>query len=988
MAKDYVVKLNGDSKGLESTIKSAKKSFQDLNGTADKLSTIKDRFNTITNSSAPLAKKIRDIRKSLEEMSTAGTDTTEAGKQMWEELSAKAKEYDAQLKKIRESTQSVGSASSSVGGSSSSSGAEGALDKITDLTDIANGKLGELGNVARSIGINSAAFDGVSKGLGSVAALATPATAAVAATAGVMVMAGKAAADFETHLDGLQSLTGLGDDAMKAISDGAIEMSKNFKSSASDIVDAMKLIGSQSPELLSDKDALMEVTKSANVLAEAAQIGVVDAAKGITTVMNQMGASATEASNIINVLAAASQQGSADVSYLQTAFEKSGTAAASAGMGYGELAAVIETVAPKFSSADVAGSQLTSTLLKLSTQANDNFKPSVVGMQQALENLSAAQLSDVEITKLVGESNVTMLKTLMQGKDQFASYTQSLQGTNTAFEQMEINNSNMEGAITKLKSAWDAFLITLGQSGLIQGIADNIMLVMEALGEVVNVLSDVINAFGAFETEGIDATTVTKVQIGLLVDIIKGIGTALEIVVRIAAKVFNSIVGVVNDSANWIGERWRKLQQTLGDNAFVKAIVGAFQTVLNAASEMIAKVKQMWNKFLQWLGMEGKSTVEIKPTIKTNTKGTGTADGSTTTTAPTISAGGKGGKSGKGGKKTTTSKTTTKTDKPTAEEGSIKALSDKLAKLNEELNNTKVSDSRLKEILAEKTAIEDQIKQLKIRNGLLQEKTEKKPTELETKRKTYNDANSQLNQTKADFKNGLIDADTAKQQIAEINKQLQSIGLEPLKLNVNVDTSTITTDAEDLKAKLEEQNESWEAYKEQMESVSDLTNTIGGAFGTLGEAIGGTGGAVMSFAGQAAQAAADIIPQVVSLIGAKQAEAMASGTASAAALPFPANLAAMASIIATVVGLFASIPKSFADGGIVGGSSYHGDKVLANLNSGEMILNSGQQASLFRALNNGGAFDNKMGGNVTFTLHGSTLKGALNNFDKKQSRLK
>jgi len=987
MAKDYVVKLNGDSKGLESTIKSAKKSFQDLNGTADKLSTIKDRFNTITNSSAPLAKKIRDIRKSLEEMSTAGTDTTEAGKQMWEELSAKAKEYDAQLKKIRESTQSVGSASSSVGGSSSSSGAEGALDKITDLTDIANGKLGELGNVARSIGINSAAFDGVSKGLGSVAALATPATAAVAATAGVMVMAGKAAADFETHLDGLQSLTGLTDDAMKDISDGAVEMLKNFKSSASEIVDSMKLIGSQAPELLSDKDALMEVTKSANVLAEAAQIGVVDAAKGITTVMNQMGASASEASNIINVLAAASQQGSADVSYLQTAFEKSGTAAAGAGMNYGELAAMVETVAPKFSSADVAGSQLASTLLKLSMQANDNFKPSVVGMQQALENLAAAEMDDVAIKDLVGESNVTMLKTLMQGKDQFASYTQSLQGTNTAFEQMEINNNNMEGAITKLKSAWDAFLITLGQSGIIQGIADNVMLVMEALGEVVNVLSDVINSFDAFGNTGIEATTVTKVQIGLLIDIIKGIGTALEIVVRIAAKVFNSIVGVVNDAANWIGERWRKLQQTLGDNAFVKAIVGAFQTVLNAASEMIAKVKQMWNKFLQWLGMEGKSTVDIKPTIKTNTKGTGASDGSSTTTAPTISAGGKGGKSGKGGKKTTTPKTTTKTDKPTAEEGSIKALSNKLAKLNDELNNTKVSDERLKEILAEKSAIEEQIKALKIRNGLLEEKNEKKPTELETKRKTFNDANSQLNQTKADFKNGLIDADTAKQQIEEVNKQLQSIGLEPLKLNVNVDTSTITTEAEDMKAKLAEQNESWEAYKEQMESVSDLTNTIGGAFGTLGEAIGGTGGAVMSFAGQAAQAAADIIPQVVSLIGAKQAEAMASGTASAAALPFPANLAAMASIIATVVGLFASIPKSFADGGIVGGSSYHGDKVLANLNSGEMILNQGQQANLFRVLNNGGAYD-KMGGNVTFTLHGSTLKGALNNFDKKQSKLK
>ena len=47
-------------------------------------------------------------------------------------------------------------------------------------------------------------------------------------------------------------------------------MSKSFSSSASDIVDSMKLIGSQAPELLSDKDALMEVTKAANVLSEAA----------------------------------------------------------------------------------------------------------------------------------------------------------------------------------------------------------------------------------------------------------------------------------------------------------------------------------------------------------------------------------------------------------------------------------------------------------------------------------------------------------------------------------------------------------------------------------------------------------------------------------------------------------------------------------------------------------------------------------------------
>lgn len=93
----------------------------------------------------------------------------------------------------------------------------------------------------------------------------------------------------------------------------------------------------------------------------------------------------------------------------------------------------------------------------------------------------------------------------------------------------------------------------------------------------------------------------------------------------------------------------------------------------------------------------------------------------------------------------------------------------------------------------------------------------------------------------------------------------------------------------------------------------------------------------------------------MALIGVKQAEALASGTASAASLPFPANIAAIASIIATITALFASFAGSFADGGIISGSSFHGDKMLARVNAGEMILNQKQQGNLFNALNGGGA---------------------------------
>ena len=83
---------------------------------------------------------------------------------------------------------------------------------------------------------------------------------------------------------------------------------------------------------------------------------------------------------------------------------------------------------------------------------------------------------------------------------------------------------------------------------------------------------------------------------------------------------------------------------------------------------------------------------------------------------------------------------------------------------------------------------------------------------------------------------------------------------------------------------------------------------------------------------------------------AKQGESIANATASGAKLPFPANIAAIAAGIAAVLAAF-SMAGGFATGGIVGGSSITGDKLLARVNSGEMILNKDQQRNLFKMLN-------------------------------------
>ncbi len=86
--------------------------------------------------------------------------------------------------------------------------------------------------------------------------------------------------------------------------------------------------------------------------------------------------------------------------------------------------------------------------------------------------------------------------------------------------------------------------------------------------------------------------------------------------------------------------------------------------------------------------------------------------------------------------------------------------------------------------------------------------------------------------------------------------------------------------------------------------------------------------------------------------------AIAKGITQAQSVPFPANIAAIATTVTSVLTGIASAIASvksakFAQGGIVGGNSYTGDRVPILANSREMIINPDQQTTLFKALSGG-----------------------------------
>ncbi len=133
---------------------------------------------------------------------------------------------------------------------------------------------------------------------------------------------------------------------------------------------------------------------------------------------------------------------------------------------------------------------------------------------------------------------------------------------------------------------------------------------------------------------------------------------------------------------------------------------------------------------------------------------------------------------------------------------------------------------------------------------------------------------------------------------------------------------------------------------------------------------------------------AELIPHIITIITAKEAEAIASGSASAAKLPYPASIPAIFSIVGILGSLFASLPK-FANGGIIKGAASIGDYNIARVNSGEMILNGSQQAKLFNLLNTGGDLGNTGGeSEVVFKLQGEQLIGLMNNYNRKRGRIR
>ena len=929
----------------------------------------------------------------------------------------------------------------------------------------------------------------------------------IAGFAALGVGAAKSSVDMQKSQQDLQALLGVSDEVVQDYTNSAVEMSNGTKQSAADVLDAFTLIGSQAPQLLDDKKGLEEVTRAAQTLAKASGMDLVDAASAITTAMNQMGVEAKDASMIIDGLSTGAQKGSADIEYQKTAMEKSGAAAKMAGLSYRDLIASIETIAPSFSSADVAGSSLKSTLIALETQTESKYKPSVVGINQALANLSAANLSAEEKVQIFGAANLTCATALLENQQGLADLQTALQQTGSASEMADAKSGSFSQTMASLGRIFRDFFQTLSQYTIIRDLVSILQGLAMVVGGVITVVLRLVR---------------------VVFQIIDTFWLFIKAAIAVVGQAIQPLVNGLKTLWSWI--------KSIGFQHIYNSCVEWCQKALNFFHNFKGALEQYWNKFI---GKQTKNTakpvvqkVKIKQVPEGNAPaGNSNGNSSTTSTHNSHTGSGNVGSGRNSGEIQPVKGSLTDLEKKlqdlqkkykdgliklTPEEykaevtkienqikekkiklglelyvsdNSLSAVSsqlqkyteklqvldpekdiDEIHKIGQQIDNLKKKQNKIKlalaidrgnsAILDPNTSLDivseakknlqealnnvpfdfnpplvDQIKKeikmledteylLKIKihpetdipynsvqgiQNQIAEKTkklnlldvnkdieqiEKLKAEIESLQEMQNlakditgqglyvnegsqkDLSDKISKKKAELEVAVVGSDEYKNLI----KEIQELEGKKTKLDIQVEADSLTPAEKKLKK-----------IKNASEGTTETFKAMGSMFSSIGQMSDDETAAIMQGLASITGSIAEAVPAIMSLVGAKSAEAVANGTAEASKVPFPANIAAIASTVAaimSVIGTIASVAGSFAEGGIISGGSQIGDQMVAKVNSGEMIINGKQQQNLWKAISTG-----NLGGNTenhisvsNVRVKGSDLYLALKNYSKVKSK--
>nr|DAJ29983.1 MAG TPA: minor tail protein [Caudoviricetes sp.] len=446
----------------------------------------------------------------------------------------------------------------------------------------------------------------------------------------------------------LSAITGVTGEGLEAIEKAARTTAKTFGTDATANVEAYKMMLSQlSPDIAKNSEAMKLMGENVNILSKQMGGDTVAATDVLTTSLNQFGVSmdnpieaAHKMADMMNVMSAAAQEGSAELPQIKEALEQVGMVAKSTGVSFEETNAwiqILDKAGKKGSEGGIAMRNVITTLsegrftsklaaegLKEAGISTEYLANQNIPLHERLNTLKKIQGDTALMTKVFGKENMAAAIAMIQSTGEAERLTKAVYGTSSANEQAAVigesaaeKNARLRASIEDMKIS--LFNATGGALGYAQAIGGMI-------GELTN-LGPVL----ALGWKGITMIATASGRAAIWQNILAlktAILTGAQKVATIAQWAWNvalsanpigiiivaitaliaGIVYLVSKVSGW-GEAWKHTWNgaKLLVQTWVEGVKLYWNTLVNGLMIGINKIKEGWYNFKNAMGIGDKA---------------------------------------------------------------------------------------------------------------------------------------------------------------------------------------------------------------------------------------------------------------------------------------------------------------------------------------------------------------------------------------------
>lgn len=368
------------------------------------------------------------------------------------------------------------------------------------------------------------------------------------------------AVDFQQSMADLSAITGSVGDELEDLKQTAREVGKASGLGASESARAFAILAGQIDVPI---ESLKVLQRETITLAQAGALPLEDAANAVAGTINQFGMEASEASRVVNVLAAGSRAGGAEVVDLSESFKVAGAAANAAGVSIEETAGALEVLAQNNTKGAEAGTAMRNMLVAMQTRLGiDISQTGFVGglkiIQEELDKLQSPVERTTYLAKAFGRENMVAAQFLLSNADAVEEMTTAVTGTNSAMEQAEIRNDTWAHKMEVARAKIDDVLISMTSlSGSLLPMAGIIGEQVSKFAGLIPIISAASKMLQGFSIKTAIATVAQKgLNAALTANPIGAVVAAIAALVAAVVYAYNHFEGFRQS----VQETWGKLQ--------------------------------------------------------------------------------------------------------------------------------------------------------------------------------------------------------------------------------------------------------------------------------------------------------------------------------------------------------------------------------------------------------------------------------------------